>query len=117
MKYSCFFFSGRRRHTRLQGDWSSDVCSSDLPRHAGGVGRDPDVPLGRPVDEVRGLPDLQVLGALPLGRAPATAVVDLQVGRDEVELVTLRAAEDERVAHAGLTVLRLQDGPAAVELV
>src|SRR5205807_7800500 len=28
----CFFFSSRRRHTRLQGDWSSDVCSSDLTR-------------------------------------------------------------------------------------
>src|SRR5688500_20149750 len=27
-----FFFSSRRRHTRLQGDWSSDVCSSDLIR-------------------------------------------------------------------------------------
>src|SRR5256885_2887784 len=27
-----FFFSSRRRHTRLQGDWSSDVCSSDLQR-------------------------------------------------------------------------------------
>src|SRR5256885_13096304 len=26
-----FFFSSRRRHTILQGDWSSDVCSSDLP--------------------------------------------------------------------------------------
>src|SRR5256885_8845100 len=23
------FFSSRRRHSRLQGDWSSDVCSSD----------------------------------------------------------------------------------------
>src|SRR5256885_11351600 len=31
-----FFFSSRRRHTRLQGDWSSDVCSSDLhPRTLG----------------------------------------------------------------------------------
>src|SRR6266446_10229472 len=28
-----FFFSSRRRHTRLQGDWSSDVCSSDLYRN------------------------------------------------------------------------------------
>src|SRR2546426_1374375 len=29
-----FFFSSRRRHTRLQGDWSSDVCSSDrMIRH------------------------------------------------------------------------------------
>src|ERR1039457_7326757 len=25
-----FFFSSRRRHTRLQDDWSSDVCSPDL---------------------------------------------------------------------------------------
>src|SRR5437870_754703 len=27
-----FFFSSRRRHTRWPRDWSSDVCSSDLPR-------------------------------------------------------------------------------------
>src|SRR5271169_326901 len=26
-----FFFSSRRRHTRCYRDWSSDVCSSDLP--------------------------------------------------------------------------------------
>src|SRR2546428_8550380 len=25
-----FFFSSRRRHTRFDSDWSSDVCSSDL---------------------------------------------------------------------------------------
>src|SRR5256885_7245866 len=31
----CCFFSSRRRHTRLQGDWSSDVCSSDLQRGDG----------------------------------------------------------------------------------
>src|SRR6266516_6152786 len=30
------FFSSRRRHTRSYGDWSSDVCSSDL---SGGEGR------------------------------------------------------------------------------
>src|SRR5688500_19193301 len=40
-----FFYSSRRRHTILQGDWSSDVCSSDLlvagPAEVvdGGVGR------------------------------------------------------------------------------
>src|SRR5450432_4559289 len=35
----CFFFSSRRRHTRSDRDWSSDVCSSDLPgaRRVGGV--------------------------------------------------------------------------------
>src|SRR5438876_4216863 len=30
MLYLLFFFSSRRRHTRWTGDWSSDVCSSDL---------------------------------------------------------------------------------------
>src|SRR6266508_1058487 len=29
--FFCFFFSSRRRHTRWPRDWSSDVCSSDLP--------------------------------------------------------------------------------------
>src|SRR3990172_11876298 len=41
------FFSRRRRHTRCSGDWSSDVCSSDLSptpyRAAGG----PTPPSGR----------------------------------------------------------------------
>src|SRR5688500_19332182 len=31
-----FFFASRRRHTRLQGDWSSDVCSSDLEGKSNG---------------------------------------------------------------------------------
>src|SRR2546429_3711414 len=30
LRFSCFFFSSRRRHTRCSRDWSSDVCSSDL---------------------------------------------------------------------------------------
>src|SRR5262249_58175811 len=30
-RYIFFFFSSRRRHTILVSDWSSDVCSSDLP--------------------------------------------------------------------------------------
>src|SRR5438046_4829592 len=30
MVFCVFFFSSRRRHTRLVSDWSSDVCSSDL---------------------------------------------------------------------------------------
>src|SRR5256885_12953695 len=37
-RLSLFFFSSRRRHTRLQGDWSSDVCSSDLGGLALAVG-------------------------------------------------------------------------------
>src|SRR5690349_21913648 len=34
-----FFFSSRRRHTRSLRDWSSDVCSSDLPITAKSAGR------------------------------------------------------------------------------
>src|SRR5437763_7964192 len=52
-----FFFSSRRRHTRYIGDWSSDVCSSDLfaPRRlelleataiASGLGELVEPPLG-----------------------------------------------------------------------
>src|SRR5258707_1954036 len=33
-----FFFSSRRRHTRYWRDWSSDVCSSDLPISGSGIG-------------------------------------------------------------------------------
>src|SRR6266480_7179145 len=39
-----FFFSSRRRHTRLTCDWSSDVCSSDLvwfSRTTNGAGDNP----------------------------------------------------------------------------
>src|SRR5437016_11606721 len=35
--FSFFFFSSRRRHTRLVSDWSSDVCSSDLGPVIAGV--------------------------------------------------------------------------------
>src|SRR2546421_931479 len=31
LSFFFFFFSSRRRHTRSDRDWSSDVCSSDLP--------------------------------------------------------------------------------------
>src|SRR3989454_12625188 len=41
----CFFFSSRRRHTRLQGDWSSDVCSSDLRSLRPGIGATRGVPV------------------------------------------------------------------------
>src|SRR6266568_5656477 len=49
MIFFCFFFSSRRRHTRWNCDWSSDVCSSDLPRDA---------------DAVRGAPNIEHFVAL-----------------------------------------------------
>src|SRR5256885_7634559 len=61
-----FFFSSRRRHTRLQGDWSSDVCSSDLYRRR---------PLNLRVHVLHllGLPD-DLIQAEPLVESPAKAV-------------------------------------------
>src|SRR5256886_6785790 len=42
-----FFFSSRRRHTRFDCDWSSDVCSSDLAGTVIAVG--PEKSLGNVV--------------------------------------------------------------------
>src|SRR5207248_3835609 len=47
-----FFFSSRRRHTRSYGDWSSDVCSSDL-LSAGCYGRPSPV---HPADRLQQVP-------------------------------------------------------------
>src|SRR6267154_3022390 len=69
----CFFFSSRRRHTRWTGDWSSDVCSSDL----GDVGG----------HEVGG-----ELNALKF------QVEDFGEGLDEERLGETRRAGDEAVA-------------------
>src|SRR6266478_10158733 len=51
---SFFFFSSRRRHTRFDCDWSSDVCSSDLQKHA-----DARVNGGKP--QVRGIAGIRKL--------------------------------------------------------
>src|SRR2546427_6838030 len=63
-----FFFSSRRRHTRFDCDWSSDVCSSDL---GGGA-------LHRGVSEQGGQGGRQgVVG--PGGAGGAGAVVEVRV--------------------------------------
>src|SRR5207248_4999508 len=88
-----YFFSSRRRHTRSYGDWSSDVCSSDLisrpSRSRGwlaGPGR-PGYPGGRPGPaahrgrarlEAGGEPDPGVLPGIR--RAPARAAVGIAAG-------------------------------------
>src|SRR6266487_4934717 len=46
-----FFFSSRRRHTRWTGDWSSDVCSSDLRDQRHGAAPRADVKRGSPGSE------------------------------------------------------------------
>src|SRR5437762_10382915 len=64
-----FFFSSRRRHTRYIGDWSSDVCSSDL------IILD-DVPTADVVNPLLHEKGLQTLLGVPLvGREGAIGVV------------------------------------------
>src|SRR6266481_8556649 len=50
-----FFFSSRRRHTRWNCDWSSDVCSSDLIEPGDPVGVDLDHRLEFRIDCLDGL--------------------------------------------------------------
>src|SRR5437764_3074625 len=45
-----FFFSSRRRHTRYIGDWSSDVCSSDLQFQQSEWGRTDEESLRRKLE-------------------------------------------------------------------
>src|SRR6266478_2641143 len=69
-----FFFSSRRRHTRFDCDWSSDVCSSDLQRT---------IACGAPVDTA--LQALLLQARLDLDRAVGAVRPDLLAGVGEVE--------------------------------
>src|SRR5688500_19490633 len=75
-----FFFSSRRRHTRLQGDWSSDVCSSDLP------GRPRGAEAGRATPSLRAPPAhdpcrlLDQVAAPQIGRASCRERGEKEVG-------------------------------------
>src|SRR5438876_7900142 len=67
-----FFFSSRRRHTRWTGDWSSDVCSSDLSKLIGGrVVQSSSIDVGVAVEAEDGI-------MVPIIRsADKTSLVDL----------------------------------------
>src|SRR5256886_2128406 len=58
-----FFFSSRRRHTRFDCDWSSDVCSSDLASY---LVADPDAGVAFLVDPDRNI-DTYLSAAARLG--------------------------------------------------
>src|SRR5437879_13898496 len=82
-----FFFSSRRRHTRYIGDWSSDVCSSDLVEQ-----------LGRAVREQGG-----AAGALTV---PDT-IQEVRLGR-----IGRPAPEDQRLL--GIAALLGKDVPFSI---
>src|SRR5690348_17818151 len=93
-----FFFSSRRRHTRWTGDWSSDVCSSDL-----GAG---DIAVITPVADV-------ILSAVPRERTGSAAAVNgaaIQIGGalgtavlSTVLMAVARAVYYQRLEPSGLS--------------
>src|SRR5256886_4146575 len=106
----CFLFSSRRRHTRFDCDWSSDVCSSDLMESAAlaalGVGLEVDE-VDESIDPVEADEDVsgegftvpkggivgvhQVARAFHEGKEVAHLELTIALGapdpRDEIELV------------------------------
>src|SRR5256885_5836394 len=104
LKYSCngvcsgsdgglrgllFFFSSRRRHTRLQGDWSSDVCSSDLT--AGTVA----ITLRRPSDEVWSIGELAQRGIFRTTRRSSPTLDETE--QELLKLLNSQRSEERRV--------------------
>src|SRR5690242_20806063 len=79
-----FFFSSRRRHTRLTCDWSSDVCSSDLQPQCEQAG-----PIRRANTQGAALVKEQ------RGRALAQPIDPLGIGQREQ-----KAAQDKEELHA-----------------
>src|SRR2546430_11289580 len=63
-----FFFSSRRRHTRFDCDWSSDVCSSDLSTVIG-----------------QGIPSMPIIVVTPgvSGAPPSSSVTVSTTNRSE----------------------------------
>src|SRR5256885_10282524 len=99
-----FFFSSRRRHTRLQGDWSSDVCSSDLTKkyklHVRvfmskyrGYTLCPDCEGGRLRQEAR---DVRV-GGKTLPEVSALSIKNAAIFFDTLELLPEQSAIADRV--------------------
>src|ERR1022692_5023231 len=84
-RLSCFF-SSRRRHTRLQGDWSSDVCSSDLTGLFTGIA--PVLTAGR-LDLVSALKDSSRSATGRGGQASRSALVVAEIA---ITLVLVFAA-------------------------
>src|SRR3989454_8188637 len=93
-----FFFSSRRRHTRLQGDWSSDVCSSDLGTTLRDVA---EADAGRVLDEGRAVDCVERVhveaGQLDEEARPRERVLVLLVVADDVADVLAEEALDALV--------------------
>src|SRR2546430_6234893 len=94
-----FFFSSRRRHTRFDCDWSSDVCSSDLLERVGNGYILSAARFGDTLVAVR-LPDLA------LGDQPYVGLFVCAHNDSVVERATFRDVRITAPAHEGFVPYR-----------
>src|SRR5207248_8339825 len=83
----------RRRHTRSYGDWSSDVCSSDLP----------------PADRVVGVGDLSRRWALGTDVVPREVVVRIAGGAVGAAKVAVAAAVEGTTGMAVVVLAAIRE--------
>src|SRR5258706_13639870 len=101
-----FFFSSRRRHTRLVSDWSSDVCSSDLdpfrriPDHLQERKMEPDLRL-----------DFEEKALWPRGPARPPERTAIACGEEQAEA---RRSGKDRPARAPMTQRRNRNAPGMI---
>src|SRR2546430_7504873 len=104
-----FFFSSRRRHTRFDCDWSSDVCSSDLVKQV-------------KADDLKDQLAMQGRSWLPFARKPYLNPFDLEIDSQRVEnyyhqhgYFDVRVVERKSTPYKPGAVdvtLRVEEGPA-----
>src|SRR5438477_12732180 len=107
-----FFFSSRRRHTRLTCDWSSDVCSSDLialsPFREAGYRRlmEAHVVAGNRAEALRVYEQCRQLLAEELGAYPSPETDPIYRGRlDAPQTSVRRTAVAEQTVGSGVCAL------------
>src|SRR2546428_2095130 len=113
-----FFFSSRRRHTRSDRDWGSDVCSSDLGVLVGAVAKRQLV--RRPESTVysvkrlmgRGYEDVkEELCYLPFKVLPCEGIVKILIGNHEVtppevSAIVLKSLKERAETHFGESIAK-----------
>src|SRR5256886_12948793 len=107
-----FFFSSRRRHTRFDCDWSSDVCSSDLVRPDGAVENLKFIEGGHNGVTLHAPKGLALLGdTLWVADIDVVRAFDARTGapRDSVSLATLGAVFLNDIAIAQTGALYITD--------
>src|SRR2546427_5776325 len=98
-----FFFSSRRRHTRFDCDWSSDVCSSDLAHRAGIAER----------ERLAGEAEAQHARLLAVERASRVDRQKIVAERRERRRVLERVAGEVRKSRKEIRVLRADEARLA----